>query len=73
LDEWIYFFKHSKVPANFKAKGLKEVQAKMKVEGLSLEEKKAYEQHQLNLISERNVIETALMEGEAIGMEKGFN
>jgi len=36
LDEWIYFFKHSKVPANFKAKGLKEVQAKMKVEGLSL-------------------------------------
>jgi len=71
LDEWIYFFKHSKVPKNFKAKGLKEVQAKMKVEGLSLAEKKAYEQHQLNLISERNVIDTALMEGEAIGMEKG--
>jgi len=71
LDEWIYFFKHSKVPKNFKAKGLKEVQAKMKIEGLSLAEKKAYEQHQLNLISERNVIDTALMEGEAIGIEKG--
>ena len=71
LDEWIYFFKHFKVPANFKAKGLKEVQAKMKVERLSSAEKKAYVQHQLNLISERNVIETALMEGEAIGMEKG--
>ena len=72
LDEWIYFFKHSKVPANFKAQGLKEVQAKMKVERLSSAEKKAYEQYQLNLISERNVIETATMEGRAEGEAIGI-
>ncbi len=69
LDEWIYFFKHSKVPKNFSAKGLKEVAEKMKIEKLSPEEKKAYEKHQLNLISERNVIDTARDEGEAIGIQ----
>jgi len=63
LDEWIYFFKYSKVPENFKAKGLKEVQEKMKVERLSPKEKKAYERYQLNLVSERNVIETAMLDG----------
>ena len=71
LDEWIYFFKHSKVPKNYTAKGLKEVEEKMRIERLSPEEKKAYEKHQLNLISERNVIDTARDEGEVIGLEKG--
>ena len=75
LDEWIYFFKHSKVPKNYKAKGLKEVEEKMRIEQLSPKEKEAYERHQLNLISERNIIKTAkidgLEEGEAIGLRKG--
>jgi len=73
LDEWIYFFKHSEVPSNFKAKGLKEVKEKMRIEQLNPKEKEAYERHQLNLISERNVIETARIEGkeegETIGIE----
>ncbi|MEM1124930.1 MAG: PD-(D/E)XK nuclease family transposase [Bacteroidota bacterium] len=73
LDEWIYFFKHSKVPKQYSAKGLKEVEEKMRIEQLSPAEKKAYEKHQLNLISERNVIKTArkegLEEGEAIGIQ----
>ncbi|MFK7979700.1 MAG: PD-(D/E)XK nuclease family transposase [Saprospiraceae bacterium] len=71
LDEWIYFFKHSKVPKNYKAKGLKEVEEKMRIEQLSPKEKAAYERHQLNLVSERNIIKTAKIEGEAIGLEKG--
>ena len=78
LDEWIYFFKHSKVPPNFKAKGLQEVQEKMSIERLSPQDKADYERHQLNLVSERNIIDTAKiegrmegrMEGEAIGREK---
>jgi len=72
LDEWIYFFKHSKVPTNFKAKGLKEVQEKMKIERLSAKEKAAYEKHQLNLVSERNVIETARIEGKVEGKTEGM-
>ena len=72
LDEWIYFFKHSKVPNNFKAKGLKEVQEKMKIERLSVKEKAAYEKHQLNLVSERNVIETARIEGKVEGKIEGM-
>ena len=79
LDEWIYFFKHSEVPKNFKAKGLQEVQEKMRIERLSPQEKADYERHQLNLVSERNIIDTAKIEGrmegrvegEAIGREKG--
>ena len=71
LDEWIYFFKHSKVPAHFKAKGLKEVAEKMRLEQLSPQEKSAYEKHQLDLISERNVIATSRLEGKAEGKAEG--
>ena len=71
LDEWIYFFKHSKVPKNYQAKGLKEVEEKMRIEGLSPEEKIAYEQHQLNLISERNIVNTARFEGKTEGWKEG--
>jgi hypothetical protein len=72
LDEWIYFFKHSKVPEHYTAKGLKEVKEKMRIEQLSPKEKEAYIRHQLNLISERNIVDTAREEGEAIGLEKGI-
>ena len=68
LDEWIYFFKHSKVPKNYKAKGLKEVEKKMRFENLSPEEKTAFEKHQLSVVSERNVIKTAHLEWK----EEGF-
>ena len=71
LDEWIYFFKHSKVPKNYKAKGLKEVEEKMRIEQLNPKEKEAYQRHQLSLISERNVIKTAIIDGKVIGLEKG--
>lgn len=72
LDEWIYFFKHSEVPTNYTAKGLKEVAEKMRLERLSPAEKKAYEKHQLNLISERNVIATSRAEGKAEGETLGI-
>ena len=71
LDEWIYFFKHSKVPAHYSAKGLKEVAEKMRIERLSPEEKEAYQRHQLNLISERNIVQTAKIEGRAEGRTEG--
>jgi len=29
LDEWIYFFKHTRLPENYKARGLKEVEEKL--------------------------------------------
>lgn len=72
LDEWIYFFKHSKVPENYTAKGLDEVARKMRIEKLSPAEKKAYEKHQLNLISERNIIKTARIDGVAEGKAEGL-
>ena len=46
----------------------------MSIERLSPQDKADYERHQLNLVSERNIIDTAKiegrMEGEAIGREK---
>ena len=54
---------------NYQAKGLKEVEEKMRIEGLSPEEKTAYERHQLNRISERNIVNTARMEGENTGIQ----
>jgi predicted transposase/invertase (TIGR01784 family) len=71
LDEWIYFLKHSKVPENYSAKGLKEVEEKMRIEQLSPKEKEAYVRHQLSLISERNVVDTARKEGKVEGRVEG--
>ncbi|MEM1119062.1 MAG: PD-(D/E)XK nuclease family transposase [Bacteroidota bacterium] len=71
LDEWIYFFKHSKVPDNYTAKGLAQVKEKMRIEQLSSTEKAAYEKHQLDLVSQRNVLETARIEGRELGREEG--
>ena len=75
LDEWIYFLKNTDFPDKIHAKGLKEAQEKMQYEGLSEKDKKAYDKHQIDLVSERNVIETAriegLEEGKQIGLEKG--
>ena len=50
---------------------MKEVEEKMRIEGLSPEEKTAYERHQLNLISERNIVNTARFEGKTEGWKEG--
>lgn len=64
LDEWIYFLKNSEVKSEFKAKGIQEVQEKLRYESLSEEDKQAYNRYQENRRIEKDVTETAKMEGK---------
>ena len=54
----------------FRAKGLKEAQEKLKEETLSEEERQAYRRFQENRRIERSEIETALKEGIEKGIEQ---
>ncbi|MFT5917169.1 MAG: putative transposase/invertase (TIGR01784 family) [Flammeovirgaceae bacterium] len=72
LDEWIYFLKNSEIQDDFHAKGLKEAEEKLRVETLDEEEKRAYNRFQDNRRIEISVTQTALMEGEEKGIEKGM-
>lgn len=60
LDEWIYFLKNSEVKDGFKAKGLKEVKEKMRIENMPEADRKQYERFRENRRIEKAVIATAV-------------
>lgn len=72
LDEWIYFFKNSEIKKEFKAKNIQHVQDKLDLMRMSEPERRAYERFLMNKASERDVIETAKIEGHEEGREEGL-
>jgi hypothetical protein len=76
LDEWIYYLKTSELPKNYRAKGLKEVEEKLKFDKMEPAEKKRYNKFMKNSLLTRSQYETALMlgreEGKAEGREEGM-
>jgi predicted transposase/invertase (TIGR01784 family) len=72
LDEWIYFFKNSEIKKEFKAKNIQLVQEKLDLMKMSEAERRAYERFLMNKASERDVIETAKIEGHEEGREEGL-
>jgi predicted transposase/invertase (TIGR01784 family) len=71
LDEWMYYFKNNVIPIEFDAPGLKEAREHLRYEQLSPQDKIDYDHHVDQILYEQNSIETAKIEGEAIGLEKG--
>jgi predicted transposase/invertase (TIGR01784 family) len=71
LDEWIYFLKNTEIPETFKAKGLKEAREKLRYEKLSDLDKKSFNKHQFNMNSDKNIFETAKIEGHKEGRKEG--
>jgi predicted transposase/invertase (TIGR01784 family) len=71
LDEWISFLKTNEIPEDAKAPGLPEARERLRRDRMNGEERKAYEAHIEALRYQKSVIQTGLIEGEAIGMEKG--
>jgi predicted transposase YdaD len=75
LDEWIYYLKNDKIEEGFSAQGLSQARELLDYDRLPDEEKQAYDRAVDNRRSERSSIHTAkkegIMEGEAIGLEKG--
>ena len=72
LDEWIYYLKTNKLPNNYSARGLKEVQEKLKYDQMEPAEKKRYNKFMENSLLTRSQYETALLLGREEGMEKGM-
>lgn len=71
LDEWIYYLKNDKLPERYHAKGLKEVDKKLKLEKMKPSERKQYNQFWESVGLSRSGWETALMEGRMKGMLEG--
>jgi predicted transposase/invertase (TIGR01784 family) len=72
LDEWIYYLKNNQLPETYQAKGLKEVEEKLKYDQMEPTEKKRYNKFMKNSLLTRSQYETALYEGEQKGIEKGI-
>lgn len=64
LDEWIYFFKNSEIKEEFKAKGLKEANEKLKISNLPEDERKSYERYLDDLHYQASIAETLKFEAE---------
>ena len=71
LDEWIFYLKNGQLPKNYRAKGLKEVEEKLKYDQMEPAEKKRYNKFMKDSLLTRSQYETALFEGEQKGLEKG--
>ena len=75
LDEWIYFLKNTKLPDNYKAKGLQLVDNQLRYDNMDAATKIKYKKYQKNLLVSKGMLEdaweTGLLEGEAKGEAKG--
>jgi predicted transposase/invertase (TIGR01784 family) len=71
LDEWIYYLKNNSLPENYRARGLEQVEAKLKYLDMDEQARINYDAHQKELAISSNVIETAILEGEARGEARG--
>jgi predicted transposase/invertase (TIGR01784 family) len=63
LDEWIYFFKNSEIKEEFKSKNIQRAREKLDLLKMTESERKAFERYLMNKASERDVIETAKIDG----------
>ena len=70
LDEWIYYFKNTRIPDDFTAPGLKEARKRLQYYKLSEEQKRDYEHYIDQMLYEDSAIKTALLKGEIQGEEK---
>ncbi len=64
LDEWIYFLKNTEVPDNYSAKGLAQVENKLKYEKMRTVDKKEYEFYLKNVRVSESAMRTAVIEAK---------
>ena len=64
LDEWIYWLKHEEIKDEFHSKHIQKARQKFLVLQLSKKERRAYERYLMDLVRERDIIQSAQSEGE---------
>ena len=67
LDEWIYFFKHSEIPDEFRAKHIQAAREKLNLMKMSEEERRAYERFWIARASYQDEIQSAEQKGRTEG------
>ncbi|MFZ4474118.1 MAG: hypothetical protein ACOYPR_02930, partial [Saprospiraceae bacterium] len=70
-DEWIYFFKNTVLPEKYSARGLQLMEKALNVNNLPEPDRRDYESHQKSMEVEKNVMNTARLEGRAEGRIEG--
>lgn len=71
LDEWISFLKTGEISLTAKAKGLPEARERLRIDRLSVSERRQYDAHMEALRYQRSVIQTSLIDGRAEGRVEG--
>ena len=71
LDEWIYFFKHSEIPAEFRARNIQVARDKLALLKMSDDDRRAYERFWLARASYQDEIQSAEQKGRTEGLEAG--
>ena len=71
IDEWMSFLKTGNISSDASAPGLKEARERLRVDSLSIEEKRSYERHMESLRFQKSVLDTSREEGLAEGRAKG--
>jgi len=72
IDEWIYIFKNNEIAVGSKSKNIDKAEQKLAEINMSTEERKRYEKYLVNFIRDRDVLNTARVEGEMKGEIKGI-
>ncbi|MBF0202501.1 MAG: PD-(D/E)XK nuclease family transposase [Desulfamplus sp.] len=70
IDEWIYMIKHEEIKDDFSSKNIDKAREKLAWVHMSRQEKAAYDRYLINLARERNIMETAAMDGMEMGIKK---
>ena len=71
IDEWIYMLKNENIPENFKSKNIDKAREKLKIQQMSDKERKAYDRFLIDVVRERDIMETARIEGKDEGLIEG--
>jgi predicted transposase/invertase (TIGR01784 family) len=72
IDEWMYFFKNSKIKPEFNAPGLAEASERLKYISLSPEEQRIYDEYVDIRRSNNSTVYTAKLEGKLEGKAEGL-
>ncbi|MBF0398706.1 MAG: Rpn family recombination-promoting nuclease/putative transposase [Desulfobacterales bacterium] len=72
IDEWIYMIKNNEVKEGSKSKNIDKAREKLAEINMLPEEKVRYEKYLINMVIERDVVNTAKEEGFDIGEKKGI-
>jgi predicted transposase/invertase (TIGR01784 family) len=67
IDEWIYMFKNSEIAEGSSSKNIDKAEQKLAELNMTEEERKAYEKYIINMVRDRDAINTAKDEGKIEG------